>query len=208
MMLVVGLSGLILTAAASLTFGLMQLKTAAEAAPQESEHIANIRRFLEFAFSEAEAIQNVGETGSAPETPVAWCNLPGSSDLNEFALAFRLPGDIPLFMDDQLYLPAVDCYLRFLPDEGLYLFWQTDAMADEDIDDLRRTRLSPLVDKIEYLWYDPEDERWDISEEMEENDEGANVTPDFIRLTFQGDKDNPPTALLLLPPSDDATPRL
>lgn len=210
MVLVVGLSAFVLTAAASLIFGMLSLKTASENAPQQSEHIANIRRFLEFAFSEAKPIQNLGEEGGqAPEDPVVWRNLPGTSDLNEQVLAFRLPGDIPLFMDDELYMPEVDCYLRFVDDEGLYLYWQTDLMADEDADDLRRTLLSPLVQKVEYLWYDEQNEDWEVSDEAEESDDGGFETPTFIRLSFEGeDPDNLPTALLLLPPSDEAVPRL
>lgn len=209
MVLVVGLSAFVLTGAASLIFGMLSLKHATESSTQQPEHIANIRRFLEFAFSEAKPIGNLGDEGGAVEAPVVWRNLPGSSDLNEQVLAFRLPGEIPLFMDDQLYMPAVDCYLRFEEDEGLYLYWQTDLMADEDTNDLRRSLLSPLVQKVEYMWYLEEDEDWEISEEVEENDEGGFDTPTFIRLTFAGDDpDNPPTALLLLPPSKENVPRL
>lgn len=210
MVLVVGLSAFVLTAAASLIFGMLQLKTAAESGPQQDEHIANIRRFLEFAFSEAKPIENLGdEGGEAPEFPVVWRNLPGSSDLNEQCLAFRLPGEIPLFMDDELYMPEVDCYLRFIEGEGLYLYWQTDMMANEDVDDLRRTLLSPLVAKVEYLWFEAEDEDWEISDQAEQSDEGGYDTPTFIRLSFHGsDPDNLPQALLLLPPTEEGIPRL
>ncbi|MEO0795333.1 MAG: prepilin-type N-terminal cleavage/methylation domain-containing protein [Verrucomicrobiota bacterium] len=216
--LVVALGGVLLLSAASLVFGMFQLKVAVDSAPQQDEHIANLRRFLEYAFTQAKPINNTGEQGidggaangddDTAEPPVAWKNLPGTSDLNEMTLAFRLPGDVPLFVDDAQYLPAVDCYLVFEEGEGLYLHWQSDAMADEDTDDLRTTLLSPLVTKVEYYWYDAEDEDWEISEESEENDEGEETVPDFIRLTFVGDRDNPPTALLLLPPSDPEIPRL
>ncbi|WP_309397411.1 prepilin-type N-terminal cleavage/methylation domain-containing protein [Cerasicoccus maritimus] len=209
-LLVVGLSSLLLTAAVSLVFGLMSLKTSAEGAPQRDEHIANVRRFMEYAFAEAQPIENLGdEGGEAPEDAVSWRQLPGLSGLNEMALAFRLPGKIPLLSDNELYAPEVDCYLRFVEDEGLYLYWQSDAMASEDTDDLRRSLVSPLVTKLEYLWYDENDERWDVSEEMEDNDEGENTAPQFIRLSFGQDKKNKAvTALLLLPPSGEETPRL
>jgi len=210
MVLVGGLSAFVLTGAASLIFGMLSLKTASENAPQQSEHIANIRRFLEFAFSEAKPIENLGEEGgAAPEFPVVWRNLPGSSNLNEQVLAFRLPGEIPLFVSDQIYMPEVDCYLRFIEGEGLFLYWQTDMMAEEDAEDLKRSSLSTLVEKVEYFWYDSENDDWEISEEAEESDEGGFETPAFIRLTFKGDDpDNLPTALLLLPPSEESIPRL
>lgn len=207
--LVLAIGGVLLVGAASLVFGLFQLRIAAEQAPQYDEHVSNVRRFLEFAFAEAEPIQNLGEEGGQPpETAVAWRNLPGTSDLNEEVLAFRLPGEIPIFMDDEIYLPSADCYLRFVEGEGLSLYWQTDVMAAEDADDLRRTLLSPAVEKLEYLWYDAEDEKWEVSEEAEERDNGEMTPPDFIRLTFAGDPDTPPTALLLLPPSDPEVLRL
>lgn len=208
--LVVALAGLILTGAASLIFSMMQLKVAADEAPQEAEHIANVRRFLEFVFTEAKPIENLGEEGGEPDGPVSWRSVPGSSDLNDMALAFRLPGDIPLFVDDEIYMPAVDCYLRLMDGEGLYLYWQTDMMADEDVNDLRRSLITPLVTKMEYLWYDVNDETWDTAEDAEENDEGGYDVPDFIRLTFRGDDpDKLSTALLLLPPAgDEETPRL
>ncbi|WP_309385470.1 prepilin-type N-terminal cleavage/methylation domain-containing protein [Cerasicoccus frondis] len=209
LILVVGLSGLLLTAAASLVFGLMTLKTSAEAGPQEAEHIANVRRFMEYIFAEAEPIQNLGdEGGTAPEEAVSWRNLPGSSGLNDKVLAFRLPGKIPLFSDSELYAPEVDCYLKLVEDEGLYIYWQSDAMANENTDDVRRSQVSPLVSKLEYLWYDDNDETWEISEELEENDEGGDDAPQFIRLTFGEERDDAKTALLLLPPSDEGTPRL
>jgi len=208
MTLVLAVGGILLLGAGSLVFGLAQLRLAAETAPQEDEHIANLTRFLESVFGMAEPMQNRGEGSGAAEAPVAWRPVPGSSDLNEQALAFRLPGRIPIFVDDELYLPAVDCYLRFLDGEGLFLFWQTDEMAAEDAEDLRQSLLSPLVTGLEYLWYDQEDEVWDISDEAEENDEGQVVLPDFIRLTFRSDEAEPRTALLLLPPGESNIPRL
>jgi len=208
--LVLAVSGVLLMGAASLVFGLSQLRIAAEQAPQEDEHTANLVRFLEYAFSRAEPLQNPGEEGGdVPDDPVVWRDLPGSSDLNEQTLAFRLPGSIPLFVDDQLYLPAVDCYLRLVEGEGLFLYWQSNEMAEEDAEDLRRSLLSPLVTKLEYLWYDQEDDVWDVSDEAEENDEGQVVLPQFIRVTFRSeDPEDAKTALLLLPPEDTETPRL
>ncbi|MGE9296447.1 MAG: PulJ/GspJ family protein [Puniceicoccales bacterium] len=207
--LVLAVGGVLLVGVASLVFGLMQLKIAADTAPQEDEHRANLVRFMEYIFAQAEPVKNAGDEGEAASSPVEWREVPGSSDLNAKALAFRLPGNIPVFVDDEIYMPAVDCYLRLIDDEGLFLFWQTDEMADENIEDFRRTLISPIVTQLEYLWYDEEDEVWDSSDEAEENDEGEFVIPQFIRLTFRGgDEDNPRTAMLLLPPDDPAIPRL
>ncbi len=193
------LGGLLLTAAASYLFGLFNLKTILEERPAYEDHVNGVVRFLDFAFANAIAEEN--------EAAVSIQQPPGASLGDAEALAFRINGELPLFVDSGQYLAELDCYLVFDEEAGLYLLWQSDQMANEDADDLRRTPLSPYVTAITYAYYDEEFQTWEEEQEFQDAAEGGLALPDMIRIYFTHPKDNTQLVFdLLLPPEEADVP--
>lgn len=191
------LGGMLLTAAAAFLFGLFNLTVETEEAPVGKTHADAVADFLAYAFSTA--LPPSQDDAAANQSAVAWQPLPGSIQLNEQALALRLPGDLPLFFDDSLFLPELNCFLVFDRDDGLVFLWQTDAMATEDTGDFRRTIVSPLAVSMEYLYYDVDSNQWDSVTEPEQDDGGGFRLPDFLRLEFELGRQEAVTRYVLLP---------
>ena len=196
------LGGLLLTAAASFIFGIFQLKVNLEERPAFEEHIEGVERFLAFAFENAFA-----DGDDESESAVTFAEVPGAGIGQDEVLSFRLPGELPLFVEPETYLPEVTCYLVFDAKDGLYLLWQTEAMASEDTDDLRRTPLSPYAMSLVYAYYDADDDDWEESTEPETADEGGLKQPDMIKVIFTHPEDeHTETIVILLPPTEADVP--
>ena len=63
----------------------------------------------------------------------------------------------------------MEAFLHFEDDEGLSLLWYTPLQEDsEDLDDLRRTPISNLITKVEYVYWDERFEKWETETEPKE----------------------------------------
>lgn len=195
----IGLGGMLLIAAASFLFGIFRLKVNLEERPAFEEHIEGVERFLDFAFANA-----IADEDEEDAQPVAFAEIPGVTLGQDEVLSFRLSGELPLFVEPETYLPEVDCYLVFNRQDGLYLLWQSDEMAAEDSDDLRRTPLSPYVTSLLYAYYDAEDDEWEVSEEPEDADQGGLKMPDMIKVIFTHPADEHEQIIEILLPTYDA----
>ena len=195
----IALGGLLLTAAASFLFGIFHLKVNLEERPAFEEHIEGVERFLAFAFDNA-----LTEDDDEAAEAVSFAEVPGALLNQDEVLSFRLSGELPLFVEPETYLPEVACFLVFNADDGLYLLWQTDAMAAEDDDDLRRTPISPYVTSLVYAYYDAEDDEWDESTEPEDADGGGLKLPDMIKVIFTHPEDERQETIEILLPAADA----
>lgn len=223
------LGGLILTAAASFVFGVFNITLMAEKEPMFEEHVDSTSRFIEYTFNAAipsedsdnssdtqsgqsnsrrrTTTEDEGSSGSSQNGAVSWQRIPGETGLNPEALSFRLPGDLPILVDEeQAFLPEVQCWLVFKEDEGLLLRWRTDEMADEDDDATFTSVISPYVTSMTYWYYDSEDDKWEDSDEVEEADEGGKRMPEFIALTYEHPDGREAKRQLILPASDSDYP--
>ena len=220
-LMAVAIGGLILVSASGFLFGVFNLSLVAEREPLFEEHVDSTSRFLEYAFATALPARENSSRNSEneEETPsrgnndtnqsaptVSWQRIPGESGLNPEGLSFRLPGDIPIFVAENTYLPEVTCYLVFKDGEGLLLRWRTDEMAAEDDDDVLTSLISPYVTEVTYYYYDREDDTWEESDEAEQSDEGQTMMPDFIGLAFEHPDGREAKRQILLPATDGEKP--
>ena len=61
-----------------------------------------------------------------------------------------------------------------------------DAGDSEDLEDLRRTALSDLVTRVEYVYWDERFEKWESETEPKEGEgDDQFILPRFIKLTFE-----------------------
>ncbi len=145
------------------------------------QHADGVALFLAEALASSEAA-----AGAAAGRPVEWSRLPGAGEFDEPLLHFRQAEAPALFVREGLPLPAIRAWLHFERGQGLSILWHSalDADEPESARSLNRTVISPFVSKIEYAYYDMEDDRWEMLERPREQARREFVLPDFLRLTF------------------------
>ena len=122
------------------------------------------------------------------EDPIDWLQPPGFADYQEPLLHFKLRDTPPLLVQTKnAPILGVEAFLHFEDDEGLSLLWYTPLQEDsEDLDDLRRTPLSDLVTKVEYVYWDERFEKWESETEPKEGEgDDQFILPRFLKLTFE-----------------------
>ena len=122
------------------------------------------------------------------EDPIAWSQPPGFADYQDPLLHFRLNDTPPLLVQtENAPIIGVEAFLHFEDDEGLSLLWYTPLQEDsEDLDDLRRTPISNLITKMEYVYWDERFEKWETETEPKEGEgDDQFILPRFLKLTFE-----------------------
>ncbi|NBB79618.1 MAG: prepilin-type N-terminal cleavage/methylation domain-containing protein [Verrucomicrobia bacterium] len=122
------------------------------------------------------------------EEPITWQSPPGFANYEDPLIFFRLKERPPLLVQiDDAPIAGVESYLHFEENEGLSLLWYTPIQEEsEDIRDLRRTPISDLVTKVEYIYWDERFESWETEEEpLEGEGNDQFILPRFLKLTFE-----------------------
>ena len=122
------------------------------------------------------------------EEPIDWSQPPGFADYQDPLLHFVLNDTPPLLVQtENAPIIGVEAFLHFEDDEGLSLLWYTPLQEDsEDLDDLRRTSISNLITKVEYVYWDERFEKWETETEPKEGEEDDQfILPRFLKLTFE-----------------------
>lgn len=163
------------------------------------QHVDGVSLFISQAFEQAETnldanLNNNGQNSSGATAglssealPVRWAQPPGWFDMDLPLLHFRQEQAPALFVREGAHLPRIRAFLYFEQRQGLAILWYSDmeVEAPERVEDLNLTMLSPFVTRLEYAYYDSEDERWETTERplTEEND--AYILPHFLKLRFE-----------------------
>lgn len=142
-----------------------------------------------------------GEDPGDDSQPVEWARPPGFSDMDDPLLHFRQNEAPALFVREGRSLPAIMAYIHFDEDTGLSVLWFSafDAEEIEQVQDLYRTPVSSFVTKLEYAYYDMEDDEWEIVEEPEEDDNEAFILPNYLRLTFTHEEEGDRVRSIFIP---------
>ena len=148
------------------------------------QHVDGVVLFLNKALEASEG--QMGGEEAATTAAVSWQQPPGWSELDDPLLAFRQEEAPALLAMEGSPLPAIRAYLYFDKRDGLSILWYSELQAEEveAPGDLRRTPVSPWVSQMEYAYYDIERDEWNIYDEPMEDESGAFMLPDFLRLKF------------------------
>ncbi len=122
------------------------------------------------------------------EDPIGWSKPPGFAAYQDPLLHFGLKDTPPLLIQtEDAPIIGIEAFLHFEDDEGLSLLWYTPLQEDsEDLGDLRRTPISDLITKIEYVYWDESFEKWETeTEPMEGEGNDQFILPRFLILTFE-----------------------
>lgn len=127
------------------------------------------------------------------EAPIAWKTLPGATGFDDPLLNFQLNYTPPLLVGgEQDPSTKIELFLHHDGAEGLSLLWYSNLQEEvEDLRDLRRTIISPLVTEIRYIYWDDRFERWEEVDEPEEGDGSDEyILPRYLKLVFdyQGER--------------------
>lgn len=105
-------------------------------------------------------------------------------------------------------LPYVIYQLEVVDDVGLVLYWQSRLEVEFEETLPRQTLLSAFVSEIEYHYYDPDREDWEIESEPRTNTGRTYDIPNRIRITFEAEeeKEKPLAYMINLPTSRSGLP--
>lgn len=151
--------------------------------------------------------QRGGSLMTSPDEPIRWERPPGFANYREPLLNFSMTETPPILVGLENTPPlGINAFLYFEADEGLSLLWHSILQEEvEDINDLRRTLISPLVKKITYIYWDERFEAWEEEERPQENDEDDQYKlPRFIKLVFEHEGETKERILTIPVPSKSA----
>ena len=86
-------------------------------------------------------------------------------------------------------LPYVLYQLEVIEDVGLALYWQSRLEVDFEEIPPRQTLISPFVTRMEYHYYDAEDEVWELQDKLRYNTERLYDIPNRVKLFFESEDD-------------------
>ena len=136
--------------------------------------------------------------------PISWAQPPGFANYQAPLLNFTLAKAPPLLIDQaQTSLLGVNIFLYLTPDEGLSLLWYSKLQDErDDINDLRRTTISPWVTAMRYIYWDESFEQWEEHEEPQKEDgEQQFLLPRFVKLVFEYEGETQERTLTIPVPS-------
>jgi len=143
----------------------------------------------------------------AADEPVGWARPPGFSDSKDPLLNFKLTKAPPLLVGlENAPLLGIDTFLYFDDSEGLSLLWYSTLQEEaEDLNDLRRTVISSLVTKVQYIYWDERFEKWEEEDEpMDADGNDQYILPRFLKLTFKYEDEIQERTLTIPVPSKSA----
>ena len=138
------------------------------------------------------------------EKPITWSKPPGYADYEDPLLHYSMKDSSPLFIkDDDAPIIGIEAFLYFEKNKGLSILWYTPLQEDsEDLNDLRRTQISDLITKIEYIYWDDRFEKWEIEIKPQESEtNGELILPRFAKLTFEYEGESKERILTIPVPS-------
>ena len=143
------------------------------------QHVDGVSLFLSASFARSES------PDEESAEPVRWELPPGFSEFEDPLLTFQLADSPPLLVWGDTVFPRVTGHLYLGQDEGLSLLWYSRLFEVEDIDDLRRTQISPFVKQISYCYFEADSDSWEILEKPREDRDRQLILPDFVKLLFE-----------------------
>ena len=191
-LLSLAVGGMLLTGATAYTISISDIWINQDDGRFFQQHVDGVESFLNNALAHSETMEE-------EEGPIVWSRPPGFSEFDDPLLAFQLKEAPAILSYGETPLPAVTCYLYLKEPEGLSLLWYPKLKRTEGGEDIYNTELSPFVKSAEYCYYDKEDDQWELSGFPKEDADGLLILPDFIKLRFEHEGEDPRKVPVYLP---------
>ena len=195
--LAIAVAGFVVTSAVSLLVSVTSIWSERSERHFFADHVDGVTEFLNatFAASGTEIVNSPDENQELidneelldneelSDEPIRWERPPGFAKYQEPLLNFSMSDNSPILVGlENTPTLGINAFLYFDPDEGLSLLWHSRIQEDvEDINDLSRTLISPLVTKITYIYWDERFEGWEEEERPLEGDgQDQYILPRFL----------------------------
>lgn len=126
----------------------------------------------------------VAAAGGASTVPITVEEIRPQGGATEKLLTYDLPGGSRIFNWPDRPLPEVVCSWQVRSGEGLVFLWHSRLEKEFENDPPRETVVTPLVTGLRYEYFDPETNRWTIESQLKQDNQGAAMTPQRVRLMF------------------------
>lgn len=146
-----------------------------------NQHVESVAYFLNH------TLKNSTITKDVQLSSISWNRPPGYSEFDDPLLTFRLNELPALLVAPDRQFTAITCHLYFREGDGLFILWYSSLQEVDDIDDVQRTLVSPLLSAIRYCYYESEDDKWDLNDDPKEDRSHKLIIPDFLILDFEHD---------------------
>ena len=177
------LGAFIITGATFSIFSMSELWGHGTEARLFDRHVRGVSRFMDHLLRSA-----VATASATGETSAMWWAEPVGNDYTDSELlTFELQESPGVLVWPGEALPNVVCSFQLDRDDGLFLLWKSRLEMDFDDASPRRTRLSPFVRDIEYIYYDIESDppEWDRESEPMTDSDGTPMLPSRLQLSFE-----------------------
>jgi prepilin-type N-terminal cleavage/methylation domain-containing protein len=202
-LMAVTLGALLMVAASTFVFSMGELWGRGTDERLFDRHVRGVSRFMDGLLRGAVATS--GTTGE--ESAIWWAESGGNEYMDSALLTFELQESPGVLVWPGEALPNVVCSFQLDRDDGLFLLWKSRLEMDFEDASPRRTRLSPFVRDIEYIYFDTESDppEWDRASEPMTDSEGAPLLPSRLQISFEyGDSFR--VADLVLPTTSTGVP--
>lgn len=182
LLMAIMIGALLMVAASTFVFSMGELWGRGGEERLFDRHVRGVSRFMDGLLRGAVATAEAnGET-----TAVWWAEPIGTEYTDEELLTFELQESPGVLVWPGEALPNVVCAFQLDRDEGLFLLWKSLLEVDYEDASPRRTRLSPFVDGIEYIYYDAESDppEWERESEPMTDSAGSPLLPSRLQISF------------------------
>ena len=207
--LAISVAGFVLTAAVSLLVSISSIWSERSERYFFTDHVDGVSEFLNATFAasgveiaatldenqeptdpddNSETSPGSGSLLNSADQLIRWERPPGFANYQEPLLNFSMTDAPPILVGlENTPTLGINAFLHFEADEGLSLLWHSILQEEvEDINDLRRTLISPLVEEITYIYWDERFEAWEEEDRPQKDEEDDQyILPRFIKLVFE-----------------------
>ena len=182
LLMAITIGALLMVAASTFVFSMGELWGRGTEERLFDRHVRGVSRFLDGLLRGA--VSTASTTGEA--AAIWWAEPIGNEYTDEELLTFELQESPGVLVWPGETLPYVVCSLQLDRTDGLFLLWKSRLEVDYEDVSPRRTRLSPFVEDIEYIYYDTDRDppEWEREKEPVTDSEGQPMLPSRIQLSF------------------------
>ena len=192
-LLAMSIAGIVMTAACGMLFNMVSIMESFESENPFSSHVDRVEKFLNARLSmsrfSAEADESLRGSSLSQDLNISYSRPPDANTSEDLRLCFGVLDDHPLFISSKLISSENVCWLDFSEDEGLSLLWcfakKEDTFSEDSQRPVYRTKISPYVKSIEYLYYYSDGFGWTWETEIAEGSDASKQLPAFIKLSFE-----------------------
>ena len=192
-LLAMSIAGIVMTAVCAMLFNMVSIMESFENDNPFVSHVDRVEKFLTSRIAASRfagaADTDLRGTALSQDLNISYSRPPDANTSDNLRLCFGVSDDHPLFVSSKSITSEKVCWLDLSEDEGLSLLWcfarKEDTLMEDSERPVYRTKISPYVKSIEYLYYYADGFGWTWETEIKEGSDAAKQLPTLIKLEFE-----------------------